>query len=86
MLQADNTGMKIRMKVKSQALGSAGGLDYLVLDQVKRTMQQKVAGLSCPEHMMAAVVQVNGDSLAGLKVQIQACCDGMRQRVTKALA
>jgi hypothetical protein len=28
---------------------------------------------------------VNGDSLAGLKVQIQACCDAMRQRVTKAL-
>jgi hypothetical protein len=29
---------------------------------------------------------VNGESLAALKVQIQACCDTMRQRVSKALA
>jgi len=77
--------MKIKLKVNGQEAAAVGGLDRLVLDQLKQSMQQKVQGLTCPEHMMSATVQVNGDSLAGLKVQIQACCDAMRQRVTKAL-
>jgi hypothetical protein len=85
MLPPDNTCMKIKMKVNGREVGSAGSLDLLVLDQVKRTMQEKVAGLTCSEHRMPAVIQVNGESLAGLKVQIQACCDTMRQRVSKAL-
>src|SRR5437868_15170027 len=82
----ENARMKIKMKLNGQEVGAAGGLDHLVLDQVKRSMQEKVAGLTCSEHMMAAVIQVNGESLSGLKVQIQACCDAMRQRVAKALA
>ncbi|HVH89576.1 MAG TPA: hypothetical protein VM912_22860 [Terriglobales bacterium] len=77
--------MRIKMKVKSREIG-AGGLDLLVLDQVKRNMHEKVAGMSCPEHMQPAVLQVSGESLAGLKVHVQACCDTMRRRVTKALA
>jgi len=35
---------------------------------------------------MAAAIEVNGESLSGLKVEIQACCDAMRKRVAKALA
>jgi hypothetical protein len=77
--------MRIKMKVKSREIG-AGGLDLLVLDQLKRNMQEKVAGMSCPEHMQVAVLQVSGESLAGLKVHVQACCDTMRKRVAKALA
>jgi hypothetical protein len=83
--RAQNTHMQIKMKVNGRELG-AGSLDLLVLDQVKRTMQEKVAGLTCTEHMQPAVLQVSGESLSGLKVQIQACCDAMRQRVAKALA
>jgi len=86
MLTPHNTCMKIKMKVNGREVGPAGSLDLLVLDQVKRTMQEKVAGLTCSEHKMPAVIQVNGESLSGLKVQIQACCDTMRQRVSKALA
>jgi len=74
------------MKVNGQEVGAAGGLDHFVLDQVRRSMQEKVAGVTCPQHMMSAAIQVNGESLSGLKVQIQACCDSMRQRVAKALA
>ena len=78
--------MKIKMKINGQEAGAAGGLDHLVLDRLKRSMQEKVAGLTCPEHTMAAAIQVNGESLSGLKVEIQACCDAMRKRVAKALA
>jgi hypothetical protein len=77
--------MHIKMKVNGRELG-AGSLDLLVLDQVKRTMQEKVAGLTCPEHMQPAVLQVSGESLSGLKVHIQACCDQMKHRVAEALA
>jgi len=77
--------MQIKMKVNGRELG-AGSLDLLVLDQVKRTMQEKVVGLTCTEHMRPAVLQVSGESLSGLKVQIQACCGAMKQRVAKALA
>ena len=49
-------------------------------------MQEKVAGLVCSEHLQPAILQVSGESLSALKVQIQACCDPMRHRVAKALA
>jgi len=78
--------MKVKMRINGQEAGVAGGLDHLVLDQLKRSMQEKVAGLTCPEHTMAAAIEVNGESLSGLKVEIQACCDAMRKRVAKALA
>ena len=78
--------MKIKMKISGQEAGAAGGLDHLVLDQLKRSMQEKIAGLTCSEHTMAAAIQVNGESLSGLKVEIQACCDAMRKRIAKALA
>ena len=78
--------MKIKMKINGQEAGAAAGLDHLVLDQLKRSLHEKVAGLTCPEHTMAAAIQVNGESLPGLKVEIQACCDAMRKRVAKALA
>jgi hypothetical protein len=78
--------MKLKMRVTGQQAGVAGGLDHLVADQVKRTMQEKVKGLTCPEHNMEAAVQVNGDSIATFKIQVHACCDAMRKRVAKALA
>ena len=78
--------MKIKVKAKGQEAGAAGGLDHLVADQVKRTMQERVKGLTCPEHRMEAAVQVNGESIATFKIQVHACCDAMRQRVAKALA
>jgi hypothetical protein len=81
---AQNTIMQIKMKVNGRELG-AGSLDLLVLDQVKHTMQEKVAGMTCTEHLQPAVLQLSGESLSGLKVQIKACCDSMRQRVAKAL-
>ena len=77
--------MHIKMKVNGRELG-AGSLDLLVLDQVKRTMQEKVAGMICSEHMQPAILQVSGESLSGLKVQIKACCDVMKRRVAKVLA
>jgi len=77
--------MHIKMKVNGRELGP-GSLDLLVLDQVKRTMQEKVAGLTCPEHMQPAILHVSGESLSAMKVQIQACCDAMKHRVAKALA
>ena len=82
---AHNTPMQIKMKVNGRELG-AGSLDLLVLDQVKRKMQEKVAGLVCADHLQPAILQVSGESLSALKVQIQACCDPMRHRVAKALA
>lgn len=77
--------MHIKMKVNGRELG-AGSLDLLVLDQVKRKMQEKVAGLICEDHLQPAILQVSGESLSALKVHIQACCDPMRHRVAKALA
>jgi hypothetical protein len=82
--------MKISFKMKvgrDQAQGEKVGesIERVGLEQVREQIQKRVEGLRCPEHDQTAQVEISGQSLGELKVNIVACCDKLRNRALQAL-
>ncbi len=82
--------MKINFKMKvgrAEAGGEKVGdsLERTALEQVREQIQKRVEGLRCGEHDQMARVEISGDSLKELKLNIVACCDKLRNRALQAL-
>ncbi len=80
--------MKIQLKIDGRdaspdRLGTA--VEDAVIAKVKEQMTQKLANLRCPEHGQVPKLEIEGHSLKGLKIQIRACCDYMRQEAQQVL-
>lgn len=80
--------MKIQLKIDGrdaspEKIGAA--VEDAVLAKVKEQMTQKLANLRCPQHDQVPKLEMEGNSLKNLKIQIRACCDYMRGEAQRAL-
>lgn len=80
--------MKIQLKIDGHNASSnnvGAAVEDAIVAKVKEQMTQKLANLRCPQHDQVPKLEIEGNSLKSLKIQVHACCDYMRGEAQRVL-
>ena len=61
-------------------------LEAASIHEFKRTTEQKLRGVSCPEHHQRPRVRVIGTSIRDAKLSVTGCCDKLMAMANQAIA
>jgi hypothetical protein len=70
-------------KVNPQNIGNA--LEEAILEQIKKSIINRVGAVSCPEHGTLAKIICKGSDLDKLSFEISGCCDKLINAVKAKL-
>jgi hypothetical protein len=62
-----------------------GGQGNTRFEQVKRSFVELTSEMRCPHHFKNATVEMDGENLDDLSVEVISCCDEFQKRIGEAL-
>lgn len=80
--------MQIKFKLNSREVKGSNVETTIEEATVVRTQEHltaKLAGVRCPEHNRAPLLELEGDCLTTLQVRVEACCETLRSYAISAL-